>query len=1276
MSKKEILAPGDLQNPLKLAKPLLAAVIGEFTLLRELKPSLAEKVIRYVVDGTEPSILLELAGEKDALDAMSMIAQSTLGRGVKRYEAVTTARGKLLEAAGTSPPEFQVRLGEAYASIRQPHGGSGLAAVLPGAPGWLLALLMEIVIGGRLAKMKAWPISSVELLLRYAGLSTDLLVVPSLDRDFNMQVNSATGWYSAGWVNSFAGWRDYYKSHMAAVRLGLQPSDVDKRLYALDVIHTSKAPLNDVADLFVQMGCGASKMIREAVLQMLQEEIASNSDFLGIVRPIIEKMLSDGDAAQRNEAAILLSRLCGQQAKETLVAHAANETAPRVKQTIERLLSAPAGASTDDSESAVLLTSLPALQIPTGKLPLPESAKEELRATLQQKYEEAKKQFDATMERLKGADPKVQQWKPRPPTPIDFSELNKLFDAVETGNKPKGNKFQEHVWNLPYLKSWQPPDVNLVHVVRLLNAIGILNFQTHNNSFWLQSNTFLDGYRAQCSPPFGLRELDATIATLPEGKPGMAAMVYLSGNNEYRSTFDWEPDAIWPAFIELRQVLHGALGPSPNRGRNYSQYDYSFPEKRRNAFKVLAMLPALPQEFIPLLWDMALGDSKSDRLPAQKALATVEGKTERILQALQDGRQETRAAAADWLGRLQDPAAIEPLKSAFRKEKQEYVKGVYMAALEALGANVEEFLDRKKLLKEAEAGLAKKRPKGMDWFPEAALPAVHWQDTGKPVDPQILNWWVVQTVQQKSAVCGPLLRRYLQMCRPADAAALGKFILSAWIAQDTRNPTAEEAASKAAKDADQQFAQYGQNSWWQDYYKDRDNLYRMLLQQYSEQFLGSAIGEKGMLALVSATANADCVKLCEQYLRKYYGHRLAQCKALIEVLAWMKHPLAIQLLLSIGNRFRTKALRQAANEHVQALAEREGWTIDELADRTIPDAGFARPTDEEGRPTGSVAELILDYGPRSFVVKLDDELEPVITRDDGKVVKAPPAPAKSDDEAKAKEAKKAFSDAKKLVKEVVKIQSERLYEAVCTQRCWRFDDWQRYLAQHPIIGKICTRVVWSAFEPGVDGAPERFITNFRPLEDGTLTNEQDDAVTCSDETIIRIAHDCNTPAESRAPWIQHLEDYDVHPLFQQFGRAVFELPTSRGDSTEINDFQGHLLTTYKLRGKATKLGWLRGEAEDGGCFMLYRKPFPSLQLQAILEFTGSFLPEQDIAAALKSLSFEAIRNNREEASSWSRSAMPLKKIPPVLLSEVYNDVRQIAAEGTGFDPDWEKKSYF
>jgi hypothetical protein len=430
-----------------------------------------------------------------------------------------------------------------------------------------------------------------------------------------------------------------------------------------------------------------------------------------------------------------------------------------------------------------------------------------------------------------------------------------------------------------------------------------------------------------------------------------------------------------------------------------------------------------------------------------------------------------------------------------------------------------------------------------------------------------------------------------------------------------------------------------------------------------------------MLALVTAAGDADCVKLCEGYIRKWYGNRLAQCKALVEVLAWIRHPLAIQALLGFGTRFRTKAIRQGAAEHIEALAEREGWTIDELADRTIPDAGFERAVDESGKPQGDKATLTMDYGSRKFTVTLDDDLQPVLVNEDGKAVKNPPTPGKDDDEEKAKAAKKSFTDAKKIVKEVVKRQTERLYEALCTQRSWQFDDWKRYLADHPIVGRLCVRLAWAAFEPAKDKKDaDRFIGCFRPMEDGSLTNEKDEAVKLDPEVRVRLAHTCNVPGSLGEAWLKHLADYDVEPLFAQFGRPTYSLPDDKKNETDVKDFEGHMLTTFKLRGKATKLGYLRGEAEDGGCFTLYRKPFLSLGVQAVIGFTGSRLPETDMPAALTELYFTPLKGDREAAYSWAPNKMPLSKVPSVLLSECYNDMKQLASEGTGHDPQWQKRS--
>ena len=40
----------------------------------------------------------------------------------------------------------------------------------------------------------------------------------------------------------------------------------------------------------------------------------------------------------------------------------------------------------------------------------------------------------------------------------------------------------------------------------------------------------------------------------------------------------------------------------------------------------------------------------------------------------------------------------------------------------------------------------------------------------------------------------------------------------------------------------------------------------------------------------------------------------------------------------------------------------------------------------------------------------------------------------------------------------------------------------------------------------------------------------------------------------------------------------------------------------------------------------------------------------------------------------SQTQVPLGDVPPVLLSECWNDLRLAASEGPGFDPEWEKKT--
>lgn len=1264
---KDLLKKSAYKNPDGLSKDHIAAIAQHLGRLEPLDANVAARAVRHVVDGGDESVLLALGGVPDAGKVMAIGP----GYNFVDFLAIANERARVFQPDGKVKPGFWVRLAQVLDACRQPA-----PPVLPGWPTWLALLVEQIVflchahLGGK--KLEPWPLADLLAVMEHESLPADLLARALLDPSAVQGLQQQWSYFllSQTFIPAFTGWDRYLAGSVPAVRDALARPEAERRLTALRSLNAAGFDFTPVIDLLVDFGTGSAKTVRDEVLSLLRP-------VRDAARPLVEKYLAEGDATRRHEAAQLLWRLFERGAETRLREHAAAEKSGRVKQTIEKLLAAPdeaaaAGTSNDPGASP------PAAEVETGEVPLGEEAKRGLKEAFQRAHRGALEHYDKQVEQWQSSNRPKWMQKPEKPDPPSEKHFDGLFRFLEGKDpEPPWQGLQRLVhWRGP-LGDWlAPPGVRLIHVVRLGYALGQIVIQKHGGDafLWWHATHDLDAYRGRCPTSFGLAEVDAAVAALPGSRPGLVGEHYLRANGRWSTFLDWEPAAVWPFFARNTDLLRDLLRPA-GRGRARSGGDFWWPERRRAAFKVLTKFPRLPGEFIAPLWDLALGEAKADWELAQAALATVPDKAERILVSLKDGRQSARAAAAEWLGRVGEKTAVVPLKDAVRKEKVEAVKGVMLAALEALGADVDEFLNRDALPEEAAAGLARKRPAGMEWVPLDSLPPLHWKDSGKPVDPRVVQWWVLQSIQHKSPVPGPLLRRYLKACRKDESAALARFLLSAWIGHDTLTRPAEEVAAEARRNADAQWAQLSVHQYYRDHYKgDKENLYREIYQHLANACVGSAVGEKGLLALVAAGGGGDCVKMCEQYIQRWYGYRLSQSKALVEVLAWIDHPLAIQVLLSLANRFRTKAVRKLAAELVQALADREGWTLDELADRTVPDAGFERPVDDAGVPVGDEAKLVLDYGPRQFTVKLGDDLQPVITTGEGKPVKNPPAAGKQDDPEKAKAARKAFTEAKKVVKEVVKRQTERLYEALCTQRTWRFDDWRRYLSGHPIVGKLCVRAAWAAFAPDGDG--ERFLGCFRPLEDGSLTNENDESVTFDPETRLRLAHACNTPAEQAAAWLGHFSDYDVEPLFPQFGRATYALPPEKEKETDLTDFEGHGISTFRLRGKATKLGYVRGEAEDGGSFSVYRKSFTSLGLQAVLEFTGSFLPEQDIPAALTVLYFIPLKGDREVAYSWSPNKLPLGKVPSVLLSECYNDVKQIAAEGTGFDPKWKEKSYF
>ena len=91
---------------------------------------------------------------------------------------------------------------------------------------------------------------------------------------------------------------------------------------------------------------------------------------------------------------------------------------------------------------------------------------------------------------------------------------------------------------------------------------------------------------------------------------------------------------------------------------------------------------------------------------------------------------------------------------------------------------------------------------------------------------------------------------------------------------------------------------------------------------------------------------------------KNHGKRTSQASSLLEMLAGKGDPISMQVVISAATRLKQKGVQAFAGELVQKVADENGWTMNELADRTIPTAGL----DDTG-------VLDLPCGPKEKVYK-------------------------------------------------------------------------------------------------------------------------------------------------------------------------------------------------------------------------------------------------------------------------------------------------------------------
>jgi Domain of unknown function (DUF4132)/HEAT repeats len=1231
-------------------------IVVDLKRLETVSPDLAQRAIAYVLTGEGSSVLLQIEQQANAVQNALRHYHYMTPTTAAQTEAQTAAKARNNVVGRRHGPEA-TWIRRYFEVLTLPYKGSrwGMFAHQGPSPLWLRGLFAQGELG-----LQTKLATDLNTVLNWRD-AEDSATVFALDLLVLEKVNQ---YYFRG---HDIGSKFDFKSGLLAEKQAVMEAfaKYDRPGQAI-FIHILKQ-FDLVRDeyfhfIYQQYLQTTSKAVREAAQNAL---LASPPETLAASAT---QTLADGNPTARAQAAQILPLVMGERARPLLENHLANETSKTVRKVIELGLGS-AFVSDDAAQTARTLKGdgaegylaadgtevlSPPLAALPGPTPLPDSVKAGYYGLLDKAHARQVKHYEQQKARYEQATAEQRKawWKsspPTPPTPFDRSIADR-YCALLASDRPIDKAAVDKVGNVSLFTSYlsevaadppfNNPDLTLWHLCRARAAEGCGS----SNAYWFLGN-LLNGQgaiaaaiHARLVNGVDLRTVTTLLQESLEAKE-LAMHALNAGVSENLSA-----EAIWPCLAAQFDVLDQALG-------QVAATDFRDPPIL-NALNLLRLFPKLPARYFNTVLIHALSSKKSVNKPARALLLGIDGIEQRLLPFLSDSKQDVRSGVAEMLGAIGAEGAIEPLRKALGKEKSELVRAALLGALRRLDVDISSYVSPEILIKEATNGLKGKKVKDIGWFPLDTLPALSWA-SGGAVPSDVPRWWIALAGKLAQPAGNALFSLWLDQLTPESAEALGRHILGSFLRYDATHCAEDEANAYAKAHAQQRYEQYQDYAkrWNQEFYRSYtyEKAFADLRAERMAIYPNNAQADRGILGLATRAEGTFAVQMVRTYMRDHYK-RTAQVKALTEYLSGNPSSAALQMLLSIARRHRTNAVQVLAQALVERLADERDWTTDELADRTIPTAGL----DERGI-------LDLEIGTRLYQARLDAEDVLTLYNPDGKVVKSLPQISEGPDKESAAEAKKTLSNAKKELKQVHEFQAKRLYEALCIGRRWQLAEWRRFLLEHPIVGRLVQRLVWL----GLDAQGE-IVASFRPLEDLSLTDSADNAVDPAAFAGVRLAHRSLFTGEQSEAWKQHLADYKIEPLFNLLDRPVLASVVG----TSIEDRNGHIIEAFKLRSAAQKLGYERAQAEDGGWFTQYIKPFAGIGINAVVEFTGSPLPEENRAVALLETKFVRVRKGQR---SGYGSQVALNEVPPVLLSEVWNDLHQIANAGSGFAADWRNR---
>ncbi|MFD5819670.1 DUF4132 domain-containing protein [Streptomyces sp. NPDC127038] len=375
---------------------------------------------------------------------------------------------------------------------------------------------------------------------------------------------------------------------------------------------------------------------------------------------------------------------------------------------------------------------------------------------------------------------------------------------------------------------------------------------------------------------------------------------------------------------------------------------------------------------------------------------------------------------------------------------------------------------------------------------------------------------------------------------------------------------------------------------------------------------------------------------------------------------------ALAELARLASRVTYKATAKIVDGFLEEKATSLGLSREEIEELAVPAYGLTE-VGHARHELGETTALVEVQGSRAVLSWRNAA---------GKAVRSVPAAVRRDHAEELKELKAAVKDIDKMLS----AQTERLDRQFLARRTWTYDTWRERYLDHPLVGTLARRLLWT-----VDGTPAGFA-------DGGLSTLAGDPVTSGEEVILWHPVD-REPAEVVA-WRDWLERHEITQPFKQAHREVYLLTDAeRATGTYSNRFAAHYVRQHQFSSLAAVRGWrnkLRLCVDDEAPPATRELPRWGLRAEYWITGDGEYGEDTTESGSYLRLRTDQVRFYPIDAPENSAHCyggeyrmrlgpdadpvepLPLAGIPPLVLSEVLRDVDLfVGVSSVGNDPTWQ-----